>query len=97
MDHPDQPPPRGGGSGRGDTHHVWLRLVVASRLRSTPCALAPSRELLPIASPGLSTSVKAATYRVSGVGAVLLTLPIAFPWLWSLGFGSYSTRVLVTG
>ncbi|HEY8821685.1 MAG TPA: DUF6529 family protein [Dermatophilaceae bacterium] len=35
------------------------------------------------------------THRVSGVAAVLLTLPVAFHCLWSLGFGSYSTRVLV--
>jgi len=35
------------------------------------------------------------THRVSGVVVVLLTLPVAFHCLWSLGFGSYSTRVLV--
>jgi hypothetical protein len=35
------------------------------------------------------------THRVSGVMVVLLTLPVAFHCLWSLGFGSYSTRVLL--
>jgi hypothetical protein len=35
------------------------------------------------------------THRVSGVSAVLLTLPVASHCLWSLGFDSYSTRVLV--
>jgi hypothetical protein len=37
----------------------------------------------------------ALVHRISGVVAVLLTLPVAFHCLWSLGFGSYSTRVLV--
>jgi hypothetical protein len=35
------------------------------------------------------------THRVSGTLAVLLTLPIAFHCLWSLGFQSTDTRVLV--
>ncbi|MEO8328745.1 MAG: DUF6529 family protein [Candidatus Nanopelagicales bacterium] len=34
------------------------------------------------------------THRVSGVLAVLVTLPVAFHCLWSLGFQDYSTRVL---
>ena len=36
----------------------------------------------------------ALAHRVSGVIAVLLTVPVAFHCLWSLGFGSYSNRVL---
>jgi Family of unknown function (DUF6529) len=36
-----------------------------------------------------------ATHRASGVVVVLLTLPVAFHCLWSLGFASYSPRVLV--
>lgn len=35
------------------------------------------------------------THRTSGVVAVALTLPIAFHCLWSLGFGTYTPRVLV--
>ena len=35
------------------------------------------------------------THRLSGGAAVLLTLPVAYHCLWSLGFGSYSTRVVV--
>ena len=36
----------------------------------------------------------ALTHRVSGVLAVLLSVPVAFHCLWSLGFGAYDTRVL---
>jgi len=39
--------------------------------------------------------VVATTHRASGVLAILLTLPVAFHCLWSLGFGGYSARVLV--
>jgi len=35
-----------------------------------------------------------ATHRVSGVVSVVLTLPVVLPCLWSLGSGSYSTRIL---
>jgi hypothetical protein len=35
------------------------------------------------------------THRTSGVIAVLLTVPVAYHCLWSLGFESYSRRVLV--
>lgn len=34
-------------------------------------------------------------HRTSGIIAVVLTLPVAFHCLWSLGFGTYSTRVLL--
>jgi hypothetical protein len=34
-------------------------------------------------------------HRLSGAVAVTLTLPVAFHCLWSLGFGTYSARVLV--
>lgn len=34
-------------------------------------------------------------HRSGGAVAVLLTLPVAFHCAWSLGFGTYSTRVLV--
>lgn len=34
-------------------------------------------------------------HRVSGVTAVALSLPVAYHCLWSLGFGDYSTRVLL--
>lgn len=44
---------------------------------------------------GPSTPTAALTHRISGVVAVALTLPVAFHCLWSLGFGTYSTRVLV--
>ncbi len=44
---------------------------------------------------GPSRSAAALTHRISGVVAVALTLPVAFHCLWSLGFGTYSTRVLV--
>jgi Family of unknown function (DUF6529) len=37
----------------------------------------------------------AVTHRISGVMAVLLSVPVAFQCLWSLGFGTYDTRVLV--
>ena len=37
----------------------------------------------------------ALTHRISGVVAVVLTLPVAFHCLWSLGFGTYSNRVLL--
>lgn len=35
------------------------------------------------------------THRLSGATAVLLSLPVAYHCLWSLGFQSYDTRVLV--
>jgi hypothetical protein len=35
------------------------------------------------------------THRTSGVIAVLLTVPVAYHCLWSLGFESYSQRVLI--
>jgi hypothetical protein len=46
---------------------------------------------------GRRPTVRAATFphRVLGVGVFLLTLPVAFRCLWSLCFGSYSTRVLI--
>lgn len=34
-------------------------------------------------------------HRISGVTAVVLSLPVAYHCLWSLGFGDYSTRVLL--
>lgn len=34
------------------------------------------------------------THRISGVLAVLVSVPVAFHCLWSLGFGAYDTRVL---
>jgi hypothetical protein len=37
----------------------------------------------------------AITHRLSGTTAVLVSLPVAFHCLWSLGFQSYDTRVLV--
>jgi hypothetical protein len=42
-------------------------------------------------SPSAATAV---THRVSGVLAVLVSLPVAFSCLWALGFGTYSVRVL---
>jgi len=35
------------------------------------------------------------THRLSGATAVLVSLPVAYQCLWSLGFQSYDTRVLV--
>jgi hypothetical protein len=37
----------------------------------------------------------AVTHRISGVMAVILSVPVAFHCLWSLGFGTYDTRVLL--
>lgn len=37
------------------------------------------------------------THRTSGVTAVLLTLPVAFHCAWSLGFATYTSRVLAHG
>jgi hypothetical protein len=37
----------------------------------------------------------ALTHRISGILAVILSVPVAFQCLWSLGFGTYDTRVLV--
>jgi hypothetical protein len=37
----------------------------------------------------------ALTHRISGILAVILSVPVAFQSLWSLGFGTYDTRVLV--
>jgi len=46
---------------------------------------------------GLSSSSRAVTvtHRTSGVVAIVLSLPVAYQCLWSLGFGTYSQRVLV--
>jgi len=44
---------------------------------------------------GPASRAVAMTHRVSGVVAVLVSLPVAFSCLWWLGFGSYSTRALV--
>lgn len=44
---------------------------------------------------GPSPRAVATIHRVSGMAAVLLTLPVAFQCLWSLGFQTYSTRVLL--
>lgn len=35
------------------------------------------------------------THRTSGMAAVVISLPVAYSCLWSLGFQSYDTRVLV--
>ncbi|MBC7560490.1 MAG: hypothetical protein H7270_14345 [Dermatophilaceae bacterium] len=37
----------------------------------------------------------AITHRLSGTTAILVSLPVAYSCLWSLGFQSYDTRVLV--
>ena len=37
----------------------------------------------------------ALTHRISGALAVVVSVPVAFQCLWSLGFGTYDTRVLV--
>lgn len=37
----------------------------------------------------------ALTHRISGIMAVVLSLPVAFHCLWSIGFGTYDARVLV--
>lgn len=44
---------------------------------------------------GRPSRAVARTHRISGVTAVVLTLPVAFQCLWALGFGTYSTRVLL--
>lgn len=44
---------------------------------------------------GRSPRAVAAVHRISGMTAVALSLPVAFHCLWSLGFGAYSTRVLL--
>lgn len=36
-------------------------------------------------------------HRATGAAAVLVTLPVAYSCLWSLGFQTYDTRVLVHG
>lgn len=43
---------------------------------------------------GPASRAVALTHRISGVMAVLVSLPVAFFCLWSLGFGTYSPRVL---
>jgi hypothetical protein len=42
------------------------------------------------APPGVST-----VHRMTGLTALLVSLPVAFHCLWSLGFQSYDTRVVV--
>jgi len=37
----------------------------------------------------------ATLHRICGVSAVVVSAPVAFHCLWSLGFGAYSTRVVV--
>ena len=44
---------------------------------------------------GPSPRVVSVTHRVSGTAAVLVTLPVAFHCLWSLGLASDSPRVLI--
>ncbi|HVQ86547.1 MAG TPA: DUF6529 family protein [Actinomycetes bacterium] len=44
---------------------------------------------------GKPSRAVAITHRTSGVVAVLVTLPVAYHCLWSLGFETYSNRVLV--
>lgn len=44
----------------------------------------------PPSAPGI-----ARLHRLSGATAVTLTLPVAYHCLWSLGFGTYTSRVLV--
>jgi len=43
-------------------------------------------------SPGPAT---ATLHRICGVTAVVVSAPVAFHCLWSLGFGTYNTRVVV--
>src|SRR5664279_1472032 len=46
--------------------------------------------------PGVSDAAWAApVHRWSGVVAFVLTLPVAFQCIWSLGFSDYSTRTLI--
>lgn len=42
-----------------------------------------------------ATAAAARLHRISGLAAVLLSLPVAFHCLWALGFADHSTRVLV--
>lgn len=44
---------------------------------------------------GPSSAAVAVTHRISGIAAVILTLPVAFQCLWSLGFSAYSPRLLM--
>lgn len=44
---------------------------------------------------GPSTRRTALLHRISGATAVVLTLPVAYHCLWALGFGAYTSRVLV--
>jgi len=44
---------------------------------------------------GRPSPAVAITHRGSGVAAVLVSLPVAFHCLWSLGFQDYSNRVLL--
>jgi hypothetical protein len=43
---------------------------------------------------GPASRVVSLTHRISGVAAVVVSLPVAFSCLWALGFGTYSPRVL---
>ena len=44
---------------------------------------------------GAASRAVSVTHRISGVAAVVVSLPVAFACLWSLGFGTYSPRVVV--
>ena len=48
-----------------------------------------------VAAPAAAPAWVHRLHRSGGSLAVLLTLPVAFQCAWSLGFGTYSTRVLV--
>jgi Family of unknown function (DUF6529) len=45
--------------------------------------------------PGPSPSVARRVHRISGVAAVVVSMPVAFQCLWAFGFGTSSLRVIV--
>lgn len=71
---------------------VWL--AVAASILAVVQLLSALRMYGRIGSSQPSPQI-ARAHRWSGRIAVVLTLPIAYHCLWSLGFQSYSTRVLV--
>jgi hypothetical protein len=74
---------------------IWMKVTLASAtMVLCVVQIVTALRIFGRIGHGPAPRAVALTHRISGVTAVLLSVPVAFHCLWSLGFGTYSDRVL---
>ena len=75
---------------------IWMKVTLATAAMVLAVVqLLTALRMFGRIGHGPAPRATALTHRISGVLAVILSVPVALQCLWSLGFGTYDTRVLV--